>query len=114
MEPPQRPAGPPDVPQEVRRIPEERLLRITWRDGHVSEYPFAYLRGWCPCAACQGHGSEPRYVHGGDPELARIAVVGNYALGFVWGDGHDTGIYAYRYLRELCACPTCRPAAGAP
>jgi DUF971 family protein len=25
----------------------------------------------------------------------------------VWGDGHETGIYSYRYLRELCPCATC-------
>jgi len=38
-------------------------------------------------------------------------VVGNYALSIIWGDGHDTGIYSYRWLRQLCACPTCRPPA---
>ena len=103
-------AGRPDVPQEVRRIPEAAIVRITWRDGHVSEYPFAYLRGWCPCATCQGHGNERRYVHGGSTELKSIGVVGNYALSLGWGDGHDTGIYAYRYLRQLCECATCRAA----
>ena len=27
--------------------------------------------------------------------------VGNYALRITWSDGHDTGIYAFRFLREL-------------
>jgi DUF971 family protein len=96
-------------PIEVRRILEEKVVRITWDDGHVSEYPFAYLRGWCPCAGCQGHGNAPRYIRAPNSDLMRIGVVGKYALSFTWGDGHDTGIYSYRYLRRLCACSTCRP-----
>jgi DUF971 family protein len=90
---------------------EERRLRITWSDGHVGDYPWAYLRGWCPCAMCQGHGGERRYIHAENSDLMRISVVGNYALQLVWGDGHETGIYSYRYLRDICPCPTCRPEA---
>lgn len=97
-------------PVEVRRLADQRLLRITWEDGHVSDFPWAYVRGWCPCAVCQGHGGERRYVHAENTDLVRIEVVGNYALQLAWADGHETGIYSYTYLRELCPCPTCRPA----
>jgi DUF971 family protein len=27
--------------------------------------------------------------------------VGNYALRIVWSDGHDSGIFSFRYLRDL-------------
>ena len=94
-------------PVEVRHLREQRLVRITWADGHVGEYPLAYLRGWCPCAACQGHGGERRFIGVPDPQLAGITGVGNYALTFAWADGHDTGIYSYQYLRELCPCAAC-------
>ncbi|MBI4519073.1 MAG: DUF971 domain-containing protein [Deltaproteobacteria bacterium] len=94
-------------PTEVRHQREPGLVRITWSDGHSSDYPYAYLRGWCPCAVCQGHGGERRFLNIADPKLAAIAAVGNYALRFTWEGGHDTGIYAYRYLRELCPCPAC-------
>lgn len=97
-------------PVEVRRGVDDQTMRVTWSDGHVSEYPWAYLRGWCPCAACQGHGNEKRYVHAPQCELKGISVVGTYALSLQWSDGHNTGIYTYRYLRELCACRTCQPA----
>jgi len=30
-----------------------------------------------------------------------ISIVGRYALSFRWSDGHETGIYSFRYLREL-------------
>lgn len=97
----------PVYPEEVRRQPEAATLRVTWSDGHVSEYPFAYLRGWCPCAECQGHGGVKHYVDASNTDLVSIAVVGKYALNLKWGDGHETGIYAYRYLRELCPCRGC-------
>jgi DUF971 family protein len=93
-------------PIEVQRLTEPRLVRIEWSDGHISEYPFAYLRGWCPCAGCQGHGGERRFIHA-DNDLDRIGVVGRYALNPVWADGHETGIYSYAYLRELCPCDAC-------
>lgn len=94
----------PPQPIEVRRDVAARQVHIDWSDGHRSDYPFAYLRGWCPCAGCQGHSGDKRYVHGGDNELQRIAPVGRYAFSFVWGDGHETGIYSYVYLRQLCPC----------
>ena len=31
-----------------------------------------------------------------------IRYVGSYALAFRWSDGHDTGIYSFHYLREIC------------
>lgn len=106
--------GRPPSPVEVRRLADQHLLRISWDDAHVSEYPFDYLRGWCPCAVCQGHGNEHRFVPATNTDLAHIAVVGKYALNLAWGDGHDTGIYTYRYLRELCPCPVCRPETEGP
>jgi DUF971 family protein len=82
-------------------------VRITWRDGHVAEYGLDYLRGWCPCAACQGHGTAPQFIPTKDAQLKHIGVVGNYALSFTWADGHDSGIYTYRYLRARCPCERC-------
>ncbi len=33
--------------------------------------------------------------------LQEIWGVGQYAIGLRWGDGHDSGIYTFEYLREL-------------
>ena len=41
------------------------------------------------------------------PDLQAIEPVGRYALRPVWRDGHDTGLFTYEYLRELCPCPEC-------
>jgi DUF971 family protein len=40
--------------------------------------------------------------------LKTIVPVGSYAITPVWEDGHDAGIYQWRYLRALCPCEECR------
>lgn len=94
---------------EARRLPEEGRLRLTWSDGHVAEYDYGYLRGWCPCAGCQGHsGLKIRYQPPAKPVTAEsIKPVGNYAISIAWSDGHGTGIYRFDFLREICPCGRC-------
>lgn len=77
------------------------MLEITWGDQHRSAYPHELLRGYCPCASCQGHSGTIRFQEGGNLELKGLEQVGNYALSFSWGDGHSSGIYTFRYLRAL-------------
>jgi DUF971 family protein len=98
------------IPIEVHAPRGSRELRIVFEDGHEARYPHEWLRGFCPCAGCQGHSGPIRFVPGGDLELVDLGEVGNYALRLTWGDGHASGIYSFRYLRELCACPECNRA----
>lgn len=88
---------------EVRRLPDVRRLRLTWDDGHQVEYDYQYLRGFCPCASCQGHGAtQIRYYPPETPvEVTSIEPVGNYGLSIVFSDGHGTGIYRFDFLREI-------------
>jgi DUF971 family protein len=94
---------------EARRLPAEGRLRLTWSDGHVGEYDYAYLRGWCPCAGCQGHSGLKIHFHRppGPVTAESIKPVGNYAISIAWSDGHGTGIYRFDFLRELCPCAAC-------
>jgi DUF971 family protein len=94
-------------PTEINHVKASAIVRITWDDGHVGEYGEDYLRGYCPCALCQGHGATRRFISVPDAKLAGIGSVGNYAIEFRWHDGHSTGIYSYDYLRALCPCPAC-------
>lgn len=89
------------TPVLLTPLPEERLLRVLWDDDALCDYPFSHLRGWCPCAVCQGHGGERRFVEVEDPQLVSIDMVGNYAVNPTWADGHETGIYTFDYLRSL-------------
>ena len=83
-------------------------MRITWDDGHAGEYQEEYLRGYCPCALCQGHGAQRKFITVPGTALLDIRAVGNYAIEFRWQDGHSTGIYTYEYLRAICPCAVCQ------
>lgn len=98
------------TPTHVKAPRGAKVMEIQWADGHKGVLPHEILRGYCPCAQCQGHGGTIKLVPGGDLELREVEQVGNYALQFTWGDLHSTGIYTYRYLRSLCQCDECRPA----
>jgi len=95
----------------VRSPRGARKTEIDWADGHKSVYPHEILRGYCPCAGCQGHEGSIKFIAPSDAqqEIDEITPVGSYALGIRWFDGHDSGIYSYRYLRALCQCDQCRP-----
>jgi DUF971 family protein len=100
------------APTDIRRIGRSGL-EILWNDGHRSEYSNHYLRDHCPCASCRERPPHSLPVlAAGAVELfpIQIGVVGRYAVSIQWSDGHDTGIYSYRTLRELCPCDRCRPA----
>jgi DUF971 family protein len=40
-------------------------------------------------------------MDGGDLRLQEVSEVGQYALKLIWGDGHNTGLYSFAYLRTL-------------
>jgi DUF971 family protein len=96
--------GPEIEPREIRQEGETGL-HITWADDCVCRYSAAELRRACPCAQCVNEWTGQRVLK---PEaiseeltIADISIVGRYALNFRWSDGHETGIYSFRYLREL-------------
>ena len=97
-------------PTEINHIIKSGVVRVTWDDGHVGEYREEYLRGYCPCAMCQGHGGQLKFIPTPGAKLQDIRAVGNYAVEFRWKDGHSTGIYSYDYLRSLCPCAECNAA----
>jgi len=90
-------------------------LAVIWDDGHESYYDCETLRRRCPCATCQG---EANVLSPARPAPAVYTAtsfvvrgwqsVGGYALQFQWADGHQTGLYSFDYLRQLCQCERCR------
>ena len=88
-------------PVKVKAPHGAMTFEIVWGDGVASRIPHLVLRGYCPCAGCQGHHGVTRFVAGGNQELRELSRVGNYALGLTWGDGHSSGIFTFEYLRRL-------------
>lgn len=94
-------------PTELQTIGIE--LAVKWSDGRESFLPLETLRRACPCAGCKGEVDimGNLYKNPDKPytpaafDLKRIAIVGTYAAQFTWGDGHNSGIYSFDYLRRV-------------
>jgi len=86
-------------------------LAIRWENGEESFIPFEKLRRACPCAGCHGemdilgnvYKNPDKPLAAAAFELRRMVPVGGYAIQLFWADGHNSGIYAFDYLRRLAA-----------
>jgi len=90
-------------PRELRLKSADKVLEVTFEDGGRFRLPAEYLRVESPSAEVQGHGpGQKQLVHGrAQVGIRAVEPVGNYAVRLVFDDGHDTGIYSWRYLHEL-------------
>jgi ATP-binding protein involved in chromosome partitioning len=98
------------VPLAVEPLPSAvggHRLAIYWSDGQKFTYNARALRFACPCAVCVDEFSGERKITldavPEDIALEKALPVGRYGVNLVWNDKHSTGIYTYKYLRELDA-----------
>ena len=63
-----------------------------------------YLRVFSPSAEVRGHGQGQEVLQTGKKyvNIDSIEATGNYAIQITFSDGHDTGIYSWDYLYDLC------------
>ncbi len=108
------------TPVSIHADREARTLEVAWADGHRTAYDFVALRWLCPCAYCRGEAGVPGWLDSGPtltPEQTRmtdIELVGQYAVAPTWGDGHHSGFYPFRLLRDRCPCDECTARRGGP
>jgi DUF971 family protein len=93
----------PPIATELRLRTASRLLQVTFDDSQVFELPFEYLRVYSPSAEVMGHGPGQEVLVTGKSEVRIRAIepVGQYAVKLVFDDGHDTGLFTWKYLYEL-------------
>ena len=99
-----------DQPKKID-LKKDRGLTIEWADGSSSYYSIAYLRRMSPSADMRQLRDEmgknplavlPSRSGGPGPLTATDAeLVGHYAIKIRFSDGHDTGIYTWKYLRDI-------------
>ena len=87
----------------IRLRTRSRLLTVDFNDGRSFDLPFEYLRVNSPSAEVQGHGRGPRVTVSGKENVVikEVEPVGHYAVRLVFDDGHDSGLYTWKYLHEL-------------
>jgi len=91
------------TPTEIKLRRQSRLLEVSFDDGSRFELPLEFLRVHSPSAEVKGHGpgQETLVVGKQNVGLKDIEPVGQYAVRLVFDDGHDSGLYSWKYLHEL-------------
>lgn len=80
-------------------------ISIKWSDDSETKYNAVELRKKCPCASCIDEWTGEKRLDddtiSDDLNFSHISIVGRYALNFHFSDGHETGIFSFKYLRDL-------------
>jgi DUF971 family protein len=80
-------------------------ISIKWSDDAETRYTASDLRRDCPCAGCIDEWTGKKILDEAslpdDITFRHTSIVGRYALNFHFSDGHDTGIFSFKLLREL-------------
>jgi len=91
------------------KLVDEKQLYIEWEDKSGTILSLHKMRALCPCATCSTSrlSQSKSYIPillTNQIQVAKLEVVGNYAIKIEWKDGHNTGIYEYsslmRYVDE--------------
>ena len=97
------------MPQKINYHQQSRVLELRWGEGDGGndrdcELSSEFLRVHSPSAEVRGHRKGQEVLQTGKKgvAIAEIRPVGNYAIQLCFDDGHDTGIYSWDYLAELC------------
>ena len=91
-------------PTGIQLHTRSKELELTYPGGESFHLGCEYLRVYSPSAEVKGHGPGQEVLQTGKQNVAITAIrpVGNYALQLVFDDGHDTGLYSWDYLYQLC------------
>lgn len=90
-------------PTELRVSKDRHRLVVTYNDGASFDLSAEMLRVLSPSAEVQGHGPGQKVTVPGKRNVGIMSITptGNYAIRIGFDDMHDTGIFTWKYLREL-------------
>ncbi len=91
-------------PSSIKLKRQSKCLALSFNNGEYYELSFEYLRVFSPSAEVRGHGKGQEVLQWGKQHVCikQLEAVGHYALKPSFDDGHDSGIYSWDYLYELC------------
>ena len=89
---------------EIRLNKLKNSLHITFDKFGTVKISSELLRVESPSAEVQGHGYGQKKTPEGKSQIKIISIkpIGNYAINIIFDDGHNTGIYSWDYLYEIC------------
>ncbi|NVK36663.1 MAG: DUF971 domain-containing protein [Gammaproteobacteria bacterium] len=91
------------IPSLIKFHKQSQQLELAWQNTPVT-LSAEFLRVHSPSAEVRGHGVGNEVLQYGkkDVRILKLEPVGNYALKISFDDGHDSGLFNWPYLQELC------------
>jgi DUF971 family protein len=92
------------LPINIAVHQQSKFLELAYPDGKSYQLSFEFLRVWSPSAEVRGHGIGQETLQTGKRHvvISNIEQVGHYAIKPIFDDGHDSGIFSWEYLYEMC------------
>ncbi|MDO8860967.1 DUF971 domain-containing protein [Haliea sp. E1-2-M8] len=92
-------------PLDIHLHRKSRELELVYPGAERYRLSCELLRVYSPSAEVKGHGPGQEVLQTGKVgvNITEIKPVGHYALQLVFDDGHDTGLYSWDYLHQLCS-----------
>jgi len=91
------------IPSSIKVKKASRCVELGYGDSQY-QLSFEFLRVHSPSAEVRGHGVGNEVLQHGKKDVVLLSMepAGNYALKLVFDDGHDSGLYDWKYLHHLC------------
>ena len=89
------------IPSVIKLHKRSNFLELKFGDN-TFQLEAEFLRVLSPSAEVRGHGKPVLQSGKMHVVLTDVKMVGQYAVKLVFDDGHDSGIYDWRYLYKLC------------
>ena len=92
-----------NVPIQITLDEKARSLILLYSHNKEYQLTYEFLRVFSPSAEVVGHGPGQRVNPVGKEhvKIDSVEPVGNYAVKIAFSDGHDTGIYSWKYFKWL-------------
>lgn len=92
------------TPNKINFRKKSQLLELGFPDGTEGSLSAEFLRVHSPSAEVRGHGVGQETLQTGkkDVQITDIQPTGNYALKIIFSDGHDSGLFNWNYLYDMC------------
>ena len=89
-------------PTHIAVHQKSRQFEIHFSDGAEFNMPFEYLRVFSPSAEVRVAKKRGELILGKDQvNIDNVEPMGSYAVRLLFDDGHDTGVYSWKTLKEL-------------
>jgi DUF971 family protein len=93
-----------NIPTSIIVHQQSKVLELSYGKENTYRLPFEFLRVLSPSAEVRGHGPGQETLQTGKRNVGILSLeqIGHYAIKPIFTDGHESGLYSWEYLYELC------------